>query len=93
MLRFMNEQGKEAFYIALGVHNFKRWVDIVAGLPNDVTCVRALPEYYNASNTIRVQSREAQRISQSITNINGRIISVNYRVPEGNDLELDIMIG
>jgi hypothetical protein len=93
MLRFMTEHGKEAFFIALGVHNYKRWVDIVTGLADDVTCVKALPEYYNDTNPVRVQSREAQRTSQSITNMYGRNISANYSVAEGNNLDLNIIIG
>nr|BAB63923.1 fruit body lectin [Pleurotus cornucopiae] len=92
MLRFMTEQGKEAFFIAMGVHNYKRWVDIVTGLANDVTCVRALPEYYG-DKAERAQSREAQRITQSVLNIDRRNISATYSVAEGNNLELNIVIG
>ncbi|KAM5349657.1 hypothetical protein ACJ41O_006162 [Fusarium nematophilum] len=93
MLRFMTEEGREAFYIALGVHNYKPWVDIVTGLGNDITCVKALPEYYNDTHRERCQSREAQRTNQSILNIDRRTISVNYKVAEGHNLELDIVIG
>ena len=93
ILRFMTEQGKEAFFIALGVHNYKPWVDTITGLGDDITGVRALPEYYNNTNPERVKSREAQRTSQSILNINSRTISTKYRVAEGNNLELDIIIG
>ncbi|KAJ4320909.1 hypothetical protein N0V84_005613 [Fusarium piperis] len=91
MLRFKTEQGKEAFFIAMGVHNYKPWVDIVTGLADDVTCVKALPEYYgNASE--RTRSRESQRTEQSILNIDRRTIATNYKVSQGNDLELDIII-
>ncbi|KAK7450569.1 hypothetical protein VKT23_012878 [Stygiomarasmius scandens] len=93
MLRFMTEQGKEAFFIAMGVHNSKRWVDIVTGLANDVTCVRALPEYYNDTNPTRVQSREAQRTEQTILNVDRRNIGAKYSVTEGNNLELNIILG
>nr|BAB63922.1 fruit body lectin [Pleurotus cornucopiae] len=92
MLRFMTEQGKEAFFIAMGVHNYKRWVDIVTGLADDVTCVRALPEYYDDKSE-RARSREAQRITQSVLNIDRRNISATYSVAEGNNLELNIVIG
>ncbi|KAJ4211251.1 hypothetical protein NW759_012731 [Fusarium solani] len=91
MLRFKTEQGKEAFFIAMGVHNYKPWVDTVTGLADDVTCVKALPEYYgNASD--RTRSRESQRTSQSILNIDRRTIATEYKVSQGNDLELNIII-
>ncbi|KAH7251534.1 Cytolysin/lectin [Fusarium tricinctum] len=92
MLRFKTEQGKEAFFVALGVHNYKPWVDTVTGLSDEVTCVKALPEYYgNASD--RTRSRESQRTEQTILNIDRRNISTKYKVKEGNNLELDIIIG
>ncbi|KAG5655444.1 hypothetical protein KAF25_000693 [Fusarium avenaceum] len=92
MLRFKTEQGKEAFFVALGVHNYKPWVDTVTGLGDEVTCVKALPEYYgNASD--RTRSRESQRTEQNILNIDRRNISTKYKVKEGNNLELDIIIG
>ncbi|RSL91432.1 hypothetical protein CEP52_014255 [Fusarium oligoseptatum] len=91
MLRFKTEQGKEAFFIVMGVHNYKPWVDTVTGLADDVTCVKALPEYYgNASD--RTRSRESQRTSQSILNIDRRTIATEYKVSQGNDLELNIII-
>ncbi|CAM1505799.1 Fc.00g114360.m01.CDS01 [Cosmosporella sp. VM-42] len=93
MLRFMTEQGKEAFIIAMGEHNYKPWLDIVTGLADEVTCVKALPEYYNDTNPERVRSREAQRTSQSILNIDRRTIAANFRVADGKNQELDIIIG
>ncbi|EKJ69238.1 hypothetical protein NXS19_012742 [Fusarium pseudograminearum] len=92
MLRFKTEQNKEGFFVAMGVHNYKPWVDTVTGLGDDITCVKALPEYYgNASD--RTRSRESQRTEQTILNIDRRNISTHYKVKEGNNLELDITIG
>ncbi|RVD85967.1 uncharacterized protein DFL_004266 [Arthrobotrys flagrans] len=93
ILRFQTEEGKEAFFVAFGVHNYKPWLDIITGLADDVTGVRALPEYYNDSNPERVKSREAQRTSQSILNIDHRTISARYKVSEGHNLELNIILG
>lgn len=93
ILRFMTEQGKEAFFVAMGVHNYKPWVDTITGLADDVTGVKALPEYYNNTNPERCRSREAQRTGQTILNIDRRNISTKYRVAEGHNLELDIIIG
>ncbi|KAM0544359.1 hypothetical protein ACHAPJ_011895 [Fusarium lateritium] len=92
MLRFKTEQGKEAFFVALGVHNYKPWVDTVTGLADEVTCVKALPEYYGQASD-RTRSRESQRTEQTILNIDRRNISTKYKVHEGNNLELDIIIG
>ncbi|KAK6519862.1 hypothetical protein TWF506_000156 [Arthrobotrys conoides] len=93
IIRFQTEQGKEAFFVAFGVHNYKPWLDIITGLGDDITGVRALPEYYNNSNPERVKSREAQRTSQSILNIDHRTIAAHYKVAEGHELELNIVLG
>ncbi|KAI5463645.1 lectin [Mariannaea sp. PMI_226] len=93
MVRFMTEQGKEAFFIAMGVHNYKPWLDIITGLADDITCVKALPEYYNNTNPERCRSREAQRTSESILNIDRRTIAASYKVAEGHNLELNIVLG
>ncbi|KIK57114.1 hypothetical protein GYMLUDRAFT_229808 [Collybiopsis luxurians FD-317 M1] len=93
ILRFRTEQGKEAFFVALGVHNYKPWVDIITGLADDVTGVKALPEYYNDTNPERVKSREAQRTSQEILNAQGRTVGANYTVTSGNNLEMNIILG
>ncbi|KAI1050816.1 hypothetical protein LB507_009376 [Fusarium sp. FIESC RH6] len=92
MLRFKTEQNKEAFFVAMGVHNYKPWVDTITGLGDDITCVKALPEYYGSASE-RTRSRESQRTEQTILNIDRRNISTNYKVKEGNNLELDIIIG
>ncbi|RGP73868.1 fruit body lectin [Fusarium sporotrichioides] len=92
MLRFKTEENKEAFFVVLGVHNYKPWVDIVTGLGEDITCVKALPEYYGDASD-RTKAREAQRAEHKIQNIDRRIINTKYKVKEGNNLELDIIIG
>ncbi|KAM3548919.1 hypothetical protein MY1884_008972 [Beauveria asiatica] len=93
MLRFKTENGNEAFVVACGVHNYKRWVDIVTNLKDDMTCVSILPEYYNNQDQARVKAREAQRENYSVKNSAGRTISASYSSTEGHDLVLDIVIG
>ena len=62
MLRFMDEEGEESFYVAMGVHNYVRWVDIVTDLGSTSgTNARALSDYYNGQSEVRVAAREAQR--------------------------------
>ncbi|CAH0044323.1 unnamed protein product [Clonostachys solani] len=93
MLRFTTEQGKEAFFIALGVHNYKPWVDVVTGLVHNVTCVKSLPEYYDSKYPVRCAARDAQRTSQSVHSVDHRTISVEYKVAEGHNLELNVVVG
>ncbi|KAG0570333.1 hypothetical protein M758_6G149400 [Ceratodon purpureus] len=45
MLRFKNPKG-EQFLVALGVHNYKRWCDIIPDVPLDKTAVDIHPTYY-----------------------------------------------
>ncbi|KAM3499654.1 hypothetical protein MY11210_009598 [Beauveria gryllotalpidicola] len=94
MLRFKSDGSSEAFVVALGVHNYKPWVDIVTNLANDVTAVSCLPEYYNDQDPARVKAREAQRDKYSVKNNQGRTISAGYYPsPEGHNLTLNIVIG
>jgi len=93
MLRFMTEEGKEAFFVAMGVHNYKPWLDVVTGLADDITVVRVLNEYYDGNNPPRVAARESHRQTASILNIDNRNISAEYTDNEGNDLKLVIIIG
>ncbi|KAK6071019.1 L-lactate dehydrogenase (FMN-dependent dehydrogenase) [Seiridium cupressi] len=93
LLRFKTEQGKEAFFVAMGVHNYKPWIDIITGLANDVTGVRALSEYYNGTHAERERSREAQSTSQEILNADHRKIGARFAVSDGKNLELHIIVG
>ena len=43
-LRFVGDDG-EKFIVALGVHNYKRWGDIVTNLADDQTGVVINPQY------------------------------------------------
>ncbi|KAF2758636.1 fruit body lectin [Pseudovirgaria hyperparasitica] len=92
MVRYMTEAGKEAFFVAMGVHNYKPWVDIVTGLGDDITCVKALPEYYDGSSQ-RSKSREEQKTSESILNAQSRTIAAEFTSASGQNLELAINIG
>jgi len=91
-LRFVADNG-ENFIVALGVHNYKRWGDIVTNLTNEQTGVIINPEYYNNANADRVAARERQLASYSVNNAKGRKFAVNYTVAEGNDLQCNIIIG
>ncbi|CVL06094.1 Agaricus bisporus lectin [Fusarium sp. NRRL 25303] len=92
LLRFKNEEGKEAFSVAIGVHVYKPWLDIITGLADNITGAQSLPEYYGET-TDKTKRREATKTEQSVLNIDHRNITAKYRVKEGENLELDIIIG
>ncbi|KAF9030877.1 fungal fruit body lectin [Hymenopellis radicata] len=89
-LRFMSDDGKEQFIVALGVHNYKRWCDVVTNLSNEQTGVVINPEYYSVP--IREQARERQLASYKVNNAQGRSIGVEFDVADGNDLRCRIII-
>ncbi|KAJ3482775.1 hypothetical protein NLI96_g6755 [Meripilus lineatus] len=91
-LRFLSDSG-ENFIITLGVHNFKRWGDIVTNLTNGDTGVIITPQYYGSDHPDRVAAREAQLVSYSVNNAEGREFSFDFIVAEGNDLKVNIIIG
>ena len=89
-LRFLSDTG-ERFIVALGVHNYKRWSDIVTGLAPDQTGIVINSEYYNSGG--RAYAREKQLSTYSVTSSAGRRFTVTYIVTEGNDLKANIIIG
>ena len=91
-LRFVAENG-ENFIVTLGVHNYKRWGDIVTNLANDQTGVVITPQYYDAAFPDRNAARERQLSTYSVANLKGRKFTVNYVVGEGNQLVADVIIG
>ena len=91
-LRFASDTG-ENFIVTLGVHNYKRWGDIVTNLKNNETGVIITPQYYSDSHKDRERQREAQLTSYSVPNIHGRKFSLDYTVVDGHNLKVKITIG
>ncbi|KAH9972597.1 lectin [Lactifluus volemus] len=91
-LRFESDTG-ENFIATLGVHNYKRWCDIVTNLSPEQTGVVITPEYYDSSHPNREAQRERQLESYSVSNNKGRKFTVSYSVVEGNSLTANIIIG
>jgi len=87
-LRFVSDTGED-FVITLGVHNYKRWGDIVTDLDYDNTGVTITPQYYGG----RTQQREKQLTTYNVNNVKGRNFQFNYTVAKGNDLKVKIIIG
>ncbi|KAF8999149.1 fungal fruit body lectin [Cyathus striatus] len=89
-LRFLADSG-ENFIVAVGVHNYKRWGDIVTNLSNDQTGIIINGEYYNVKE--REQAREKQLSNYNVKNAKGRNFAINYTVADGNDLRCNVIIG
>jgi hypothetical protein len=91
-LRLQSDTG-ESFIVTLGVHNYKRWGDIVTNLTTKQTGCIINPEYYNSQYPDRVRQREKQLSAYSVSNLQGRKFSLEYTKAEGNDLEVRVVIG
>ncbi|KAF8126745.1 lectin [Boletus edulis] len=90
VLRFKSDKG-ELFTVAVGVHNYKRWCDIVGGIKPEDTALVINPQYYN--NGPRAYVRERQLAEYSGTSPAGTKVEVIYTVPDGNNLQANIIIG
>ncbi|KAJ7903937.1 fungal fruit body lectin [Mycena leptocephala] len=89
ILRFLSDTG-EYFLVAIGVHNYKRWCDIVSNITPDMTGATVHPEYYTGG---RAFVRERQLASYGGPNAQGRSLDIKFTVAEGNDLKAYIIIG
>ncbi|KAF8422317.1 lectin [Boletus edulis BED1] len=89
VLRFKSD--KELITVAVGVHNYKRWCDVVTGLKPEETALVINPQYYN--NGPRAYMREKQLAEYSVTSLVGTKVEVKYTATEGNSLQADIIIG
>ncbi|KAG6380448.1 lectin [Boletus reticuloceps] len=89
VLRFKSD--KELITVAVGVHNYKRWCDVVTGLKPEETALVINPQYYN--NGPRAYVREKQLAEYSVTSAVGTKVEVKYTVTEGNNLQADVIFG
>ncbi|KAF8126743.1 lectin [Boletus edulis] len=89
VLRFKSDKG-ELFTVAVGVHNYKRWCDVVTGLKPEETGLVINPQYYNGP---RDYMREKQLAEYNVTSLVGTRVEVKYTVADGNNLQADIIIG
>jgi len=80
-LRFVSTTGS-SFLLALGVHNYKRWVDIQPDPTKDQTATVMHPSYYNAG-TAQAEAREAQRSTWTVQTAQGQQVTVTCTQEEG----------
>ncbi|KAJ7725644.1 Cytolysin/lectin [Mycena maculata] len=85
-LRFVSSKGGEQFVLTVGVHNYKRWCDIVTGVSGNQTAMVINGEYYGGGS--RHSAREKQGSSCQIASK----YSCVYSVAEGKDLVADLYI-
>jgi len=90
-LRFVSDTG-EIFVATFGVHNYKRWGDIVTNLKTNETALVINPQYYGDQKD-RNAIRESQNTQHKVANAQGRQLSINYVVSEGQNLVVDLIIG
>jgi Fungal fruit body lectin len=91
-LRFVSDTG-ENFIVTLGVHDNKRWGDIVTNLTDEQTGVVVTSEYYDSESPYRVAQRNNQLPTYSVANNRGRTFWFTYTVTNGHNLVVNIVIG
>jgi hypothetical protein len=85
MLRFKNPQG-DYFLVALGIHNYKRWCDIVPDAALGNTGIEIYPTYYANGTGIRREMVWKQLANVEKTTAKGVHIAVDYYKEDGNTL-------
>lgn len=90
VVRFLSTKG-ERIALAVGVHNYQRWCDIVTNLNPDETALKVNCEYYN--DGFRSFAREKQSVEHSATSNAGTKVQIKYTVAEGHKLEADVIFG
>ncbi|KAG0696919.1 lectin 2b [Suillus ampliporus] len=89
-LRFRNGAGEE-FLVTLGVHNYKRWCDVVTDLATGDTGMKIQPEYYMDSNP-RNQMLWKQLADLQRKSAKGTSVEIKYVKEEGNTFVVHIDI-
>jgi hypothetical protein len=90
MLRFKSYQGDSFFLVALGVHNYKRWCDIVVDHTPGDTCMDIHPQYYNSGPKSEMLWKQLAHLEKSTpTDVK---IAVNYHKDDDNLLGVTIII-
>ena len=85
LLRFKSTNG-EIFVIAVGVHNYKRWCDVLVNLKDDDTLTKLHPTYYDEKNP-KYQALWKQAPEASATSSKGKKVTVSFYVADGNSLK------
>jgi hypothetical protein len=89
-LRFTNGVG-EQFLVLLGIHNYKRWCDIVTDLEPEDTGMKIQPGYYLETNPrYAMLWKQLDQIEKK--SAKGTTVDVKYVEAEGNSLVVHLTI-
>ncbi|KAG5635479.1 hypothetical protein H0H81_011082 [Sphagnurus paluster] len=90
-LRFKDIGTGEVFLVAVGVHNYVRWCDIITDLTDKDTSMEIHPTYYQPNH-----ERGAMLWKQlpviGKTSASGKKITLNYNIADGANMSVYIMI-
>ena len=90
-LRFKGKSGEE-FIVMLGVHNYKRWCDIVVDLAAGDTNLKIQPTYYQEGEGSRSDMLWKQLAELTKKTAKGTEIHVKYVSEKENHFEVRIFI-
>jgi len=91
LLRFLVPGTRDQFIVAIGVHNYKRWCDIIPDVEEYETAMGTHMLYYN-SDKPHYQKLWAQQSKAEATNKAGNKISINFDVADGENLKATLTI-
>ncbi|KAK1782294.1 putative lectin [Copromyces sp. CBS 386.78] len=88
MLRFQTSKG-DFFAIAAGVHNYKRWCDVLVDTGDEAPLTKLHPKYYDDKDS-KYQALWAQASEVEAKSKSGKTVRVKFYQPEGNVLRATI---
>ncbi|KAH9946701.1 lectin [Amylocystis lapponica] len=89
-IRFVSSDSTEAFYVALGIHNYKRWCDVVTDLTDSDTSLKLHPLYYEPGERAAIREQQLAEIER--TSKKGTKIVVKYLSQQDNAYLVDIVV-
>lgn len=90
-LRYMNKESGEHFVVALGVHNYKRWCEILVNLAPKETAAQRHAFYYNGGHAQHGMLWKQLPEISSTTSAGTRVV-VKYLNESGHDYDVLITI-
>lgn len=88
MLRFQTSRG-DYFAVAVGVHNYKRWCDVLVDTADDSPLTKLHPKYYDDKDA-KYQALWAQASEFEATAKSGKTVRVKFYQAEGNVLRATV---
>ncbi|KAH9946727.1 lectin [Amylocystis lapponica] len=89
-IRVVSSDGTEAFYVAVGIHNYKRWCDVVTDITDSDTSMKLHPQYYESGERAAIREKQLAEIER--TSKKGTKIAVKYLSQQDNAFLVDIVV-